>query len=161
MTHGWRCTNCRQERSSEVLISAIFGLKLQHTPEWLVDWAKDHPNETWGRNVEYRLCSDIHSYLEMKCGASLRPGKGANTYSSNHRAEEDAGASNLGPGGRGSVTVEHQAPRQTHRLIWMAAPSLELKSTTNNTAEFIGLHRLLQQAVTKRWKGIHIVGDSA
>ncbi|KAG3071554.1 hypothetical protein PI125_g22723 [Phytophthora idaei] len=47
------------------------------------------------------------------------------------------------------------------RPIWIAVTALETVSTTNNLAEFVGLHRLMATAVKKGWKRLHVVGDSA
>ncbi|KAG1704887.1 hypothetical protein DVH05_004915 [Phytophthora capsici] len=68
---------------------------------------------------------------------------------------------NPGPGGSGSVIVEVTQHDEQNRVVWAAATSLAKKTTTNNLAEFIGLHRLLQRATELGWRGLHIVGDSA
>jgi ribonuclease HI len=68
---------------------------------------------------------------------------------------------NPGPGGSGSVVVQRNGPSEEWRPMWAAATALGQANTTNNVAEFVGLHRLLLQAATQGWRNIHIVGDSA
>jgi ribonuclease HI len=68
---------------------------------------------------------------------------------------------NPGPGGSGSVVVQRNGPSEVWRPVWAAATALGHAKTTNNVAEFVGLHRLLLQAATQGWRDIHIVGDSA
>lgn len=47
------------------------------------------------------------------------------------------------------------------RTLWAAATALGNSTVTNNVAEYVGLLRLLQRAVTFAWHGLHIIGDSA
>ncbi|GMF13251.1 unnamed protein product [Phytophthora lilii] len=67
---------------------------------------------------------------------------------------------NPGPGGSGSVVVEMIGTAQPPEVVWAAATALESRSTTNNVAEFVGLHRLLKRAAAMHWKNLHVVGDS-
>ncbi|KAE8890601.1 hypothetical protein PF005_g24983 [Phytophthora fragariae] len=50
---------------------------------------------------------------------------------------------------------------ERYEVVWAAATALGRSTTTNNIAEFVGLHRLLNHAVNKQWSGLHVVGDSA
>ncbi|OWZ11878.1 reverse transcriptase [Phytophthora megakarya] len=68
---------------------------------------------------------------------------------------------NPGPGGSGSIVVEVGDGVHSLKMLWAAATALGRKTTTNNIAEFVGLHRLLTKAVEQNWTGIHVVGDSA
>ncbi|KAE8981637.1 hypothetical protein PR001_g23942 [Phytophthora rubi] len=68
---------------------------------------------------------------------------------------------NPGPGGSGSVIIEMDGETGDTWPIWAAATALGRRDTTNNLAEFIGLHRLLAHAVAQDSKGLHVVGDSA
>ncbi|KAG2778349.1 hypothetical protein PC116_g14537 [Phytophthora cactorum] len=68
---------------------------------------------------------------------------------------------NPGPGGSGSAIVELHSPGPGHTVLWAAATALSHNKPTNNVAEFIGLLRVLQQADEQRWRGLHVVGDSA
>ncbi|OWY94556.1 hypothetical protein PHMEG_00035678 [Phytophthora megakarya] len=63
-------------------------------------------------------------------------------------------------GGAGSLLVTLSPERPTPNVLWMASISLASIRTTNNIAEYRGLHIGLQRAVELRLKGIHIVGDS-
>ncbi|KAE9079743.1 hypothetical protein PF001_g4595 [Phytophthora fragariae] len=68
---------------------------------------------------------------------------------------------NPGPGGSGSIFVELRWAGEDPHVVWAAATALARKTTTNNVAEFVGLHRLLKRAVECGWRGVHVVGDSA
>ncbi|GMF26118.1 unnamed protein product [Phytophthora fragariaefolia] len=68
---------------------------------------------------------------------------------------------NPGPGGSGSVIVDVGAEAASARPRWAATTALGKSTTTNNEAEFIGLHRVLAHAVARDITGIFIVGVSA
>ncbi|KAJ8522356.1 hypothetical protein ON010_g17704 [Phytophthora cinnamomi] len=68
---------------------------------------------------------------------------------------------NPGPGGSGSVIVDVGAEAASARPRWAATTALGKATTTNNEAEFIGLHRVLAHAVERDITGIFIVRDSA
>lgn len=68
---------------------------------------------------------------------------------------------NPGAGGSGSVVIQLGGHATQLKPVWAAATALGRKETTNNVAEFVGLHRLLKRAVESDWFGINIVGDSA
>lgn len=68
---------------------------------------------------------------------------------------------NPGAGGSGNDWVELATSKKELRPDWAAATALGSRTTTNNVAESIGLHRLLARAIEKQWQGVHVVGDSA
>ncbi|KAG1709923.1 hypothetical protein DVH05_016937 [Phytophthora capsici] len=68
---------------------------------------------------------------------------------------------NPGAGGSGNVILEENENRETMTPVWAASTALGRQDTTNNLAEFIGLHGRLEKAVNIQRYGIHIVGDSA
>ncbi|KAE9127053.1 hypothetical protein PF010_g1549 [Phytophthora fragariae] len=68
---------------------------------------------------------------------------------------------NPGAGGSGSIIVEDRGAEVSPAVLWAAATALGSRATTNNVAEFTGLHRLLARAIKMEWEGIHVVGDSA
>ncbi|RAW30989.1 hypothetical protein PC110_g12655 [Phytophthora cactorum] len=68
---------------------------------------------------------------------------------------------NPGPGGSGSVVVEVRMGGDQDKLVWAACTALASPKTTNNVAEFVGLHRVLSAMVDNGWTRAHIVGDSA
>ncbi|KAG2789485.1 hypothetical protein Pcac1_g1086 [Phytophthora cactorum] len=74
---------------------------------------------------------------------------------------DDGSRGNPGPGGSGSVVVELGGLERRPTVVWGAATSLSQRTTTNNIAEFVGLHIVLQHAHHKKWQSLHIVGDSA
>ncbi|GMF36805.1 unnamed protein product [Phytophthora lilii] len=68
---------------------------------------------------------------------------------------------NPGPGGSGSVGIKRNEMHRTCSPLWAAATALGNPRTTNNVAEFVGLHMLLTEAKAKGSKDVHVVGDSA
>ncbi|KAL3662126.1 hypothetical protein V7S43_012927 [Phytophthora oleae] len=68
---------------------------------------------------------------------------------------------NPGPGGSGSVIVEYDEESGRTATVWVAATALRQASTTNNVAEFVGLHRALARVLEKNWTKVHVVGNSA
>lgn len=68
---------------------------------------------------------------------------------------------NPGPGGSGSVWVKHYRSTMINTPVRAAATALGRPTTTNNVAEFVGLHWLLTRAAEMGWKGVQVVGDSA
>jgi len=59
------------------------------------------------------------------------------------------------------VIIEEEAESGVLKVKWAAATALSCPTMTNNVAEFVGLHRMLDHAAAKGWTGIHVVGDSA
>ncbi|KAG2787114.1 hypothetical protein Pcac1_g3905 [Phytophthora cactorum] len=67
---------------------------------------------------------------------------------------------NPGPGGSGSAIYEVAESGRSGVLLWAAATALSSKHTTNNAAEFVGLHRLLARIEEQQLKLVHVVVDS-
>ncbi|GMF21501.1 unnamed protein product [Phytophthora fragariaefolia] len=160
-----------QERARAV--PYIFGFKMRLIPAWLTKWGRHTKFEQW--DLLTKVTQDLWqigvavtlTHIWRRNVERVQPdgrkGQTVREASTGARSGvlEAMARGNPGPGGSGSVIVHVGAEAALARPRWVATTALGKATTTNNEAEFIGLHRVLVHAVERDITGIFIVGDSA
>ncbi|GMF47074.1 unnamed protein product [Phytophthora fragariaefolia] len=166
-------SSSREERHNlkTQALTDIFSFRTRVMTIWVVEWGNDQDDEIWDQVQE--LTQEI---WEVCCAATVTA-----TWLWN--------VSTIHPDGQGEtsakeVTEQHSATlmatisrygvglvflitRKSKRKIDILGGNVgsddgaKAKSTTNNVAEFVGLHRLLTKAVEAKWDNMPIIGDSA